>query len=87
MKKDIWFKPKRYGCGFYPVSVAGWLMTCVFLALTLSSAYINNLFENQMFYHQDGIRFLLDVVLLTGLFTYIGEKKMDEELKWRWGGK
>lgn len=84
-----WFKPKRYGYGFVPTSWEGWLMTLVLVGLIFASAYTNNFFEleasEEYLSTKDGLRFLLDVLLLSGMFTYLSEKKTKGELKWRWG--
>lgn len=83
MKKH-WFMPKLYGYGFVPVSWQGWLATLVFLALIILSAYVNNFFNCQVGI-QDGFGFLLNVIVLTCLFTIIFKDKVKGGLRWQWG--
>jgi hypothetical protein len=80
-----WFKPKRYGYGFYPITWEGWLFTLVLLLLVFVSAYLNN-FVIEATTH-DGLRFLLDVILITGVFTCLFKDKVKSGLRWQWGNK
>lgn len=86
-----WFKPKKYGYGFFPISWEGWLATLIMLGLVFLSAYTNGFFElsetNQALPPEDGARFLLDVFLILGISTFYFEKKTDGKVKWNWGGK
>ncbi len=82
-----WFVPKRYGYGFFPVTVEGWLATLGLLALVLLSAHINNFFVEPGPNKQQAIRFVLDACMLAGIATLFFEKKMKEPLRWRWGRK
>ena len=89
--KKYWFKPKNYGCGFYPISIEGWISTVVFIILIFISAYINGFFEidheakGLAVTTKDGLRFLLDVILLAGLFTVMFKDKLEGGLQWKWG--
>jgi hypothetical protein len=82
--KPYWFVPKSYGYGFVPVTFIGWVCTLIFVGLILLSAYINGFFHDAVT-KETGFRFLLDLVLLIGLFTVSFKDKVDGELKWRWG--
>ncbi len=86
--KKYWFKPKKYGIGFFPVSIEGWIASLVLMGLIFISAYTNNFFisgENTATCSKDGLRFLFDVVVLCCLFTALFITRLDGELKWRWG--
>lgn len=87
--KKYWFKPKRYGYGAYPVTWQGYLFLFVMIGLVLVSAYINGFFNlSQPTIPVESIlRFLLDLVILIGLFTALAHDKVDGELAWRWGEK
>lgn len=61
-----WFKQKRYGIGFYPVSKEGWMATMI-----LISAYINGLIGNEI---KNELRFLLDIMILSALFFVLFKK-------------
>lgn len=85
--KKYWFKPKKYGYGVYPISWEGWLATLLLIGLLFASAYINNFFEPtaEIVTIKNGLQFLLDVVILAGLFMLLITGKVNGELKWRWG--
>jgi hypothetical protein len=80
-----WFKPKRYGYGFYPVSWEGWLATLGLVFIILLSGCSNNFFIEPGPTKEQSIRFFLDIVIIASLATLLFEKKMQETLKWRWG--
>lgn len=82
---QYWFKPKRYGYGFYPISWQGWIATFGLLMLVLVSGSINNLFIEPGPDKSQTLRFILDIIVLSTLATLLFEKKMQEPLKWRWG--
>ena len=80
-----WFHQKTYGYGFVPVSWEGWLATFVFILMLLFAGYANSFFTTTGPNVQQGTRFLLDILILSGLFTIMFEKKCKGGLKWRWG--
>ena len=84
--KKYWFKPKRYGYGFYPISWEGWVFTLVLLGAIFASAYINNFFTDSVSIKQ-GLRYLLDIAFIMGLFSILAKGKTKGELKWQWGRK
>ncbi len=86
MSNKYWFKPKRYGYGFTPVTWEGWLATLILVVLIFVSAYINGFFTSQI-ENKGEFRFLLDVLVLTTLFSLISKNKVRDKLGWRWGNK
>lgn len=78
------FKPKKYGYGFTPVSLGGWIATLVLLGIVLGAAYVNGIF-NETVSNMQVYRYILDLFLIIGVFTYWAEKHCDGEVKWRWG--
>ncbi|AHB40297.1 MAG: hypothetical protein ACD_25C00120G0007 [uncultured bacterium] len=80
--KKYWFRPRRLGYGFAPISWEGWLATLVLIILLLLSAYTNGIWEEGVS-SKGGIRFLLDVVIFTCLFTALYKDKVDGSLRWR----
>ena len=86
MSHKYWFKPKNYGYGFYPVTWEGWLATAVFVIVLLISGCINNIFVDNVTM-KEGMRFFLDVLIFSSIATIFFDKKMKEDLKWRWGRK
>lgn len=87
---QYWFHPKRYGFGFgIPTCWQGWLSLAILLGLILLSAHTNNLLivtENStIMTEKDGLRFLLDVIIITGVFTALLRDKVEGGLVWHWG--
>ena len=82
--KKYWFKPKKFGYGFVPISWEGWLATLGFIIVIFILAYINKIFAKDIA-TKDGFRFLFDLAVLCVLFTLICKRKLDGKLKWRWG--
>ena len=81
-KKQIWFKAKRYGWGWYPISWQGWAITLVYaLALVRIFTWAD------MTSHSGSdslIKFGPPFIIITGLFLVICYNK-GEMPKWRWG--
>jgi hypothetical protein len=80
-KKVLWFKSKRYGWGWYPVTWQGWAVTGGFvLYVLLLSALIGNSLESR----EGLVSFLfltfLGVVILLAICFKTGETP-----RWRWG--
>ena len=80
--KKFWFRPKRLGYGFAPISWEGWLATLTLIILLLLSAYTNGIWEEEVS-SKDEIRLLLDVIILACLFTVLYKDKVDGGLRWR----
>ena len=76
MTNKYWFKPKRYGYGVVPSSLEGWLVTLIFILITIYAAIK---IENNSFHFM--------VILIIGIiiFTLIAKNKTEGEWKWRWG--
>ena len=81
-----WFRPKSYGCGFYPISWEGWMAIFVMLLLIVLSGLINGIFEEGTTAKQE-IRFILDMFFIASISTLFFERKMKEPFQWRWGRK
>jgi hypothetical protein len=81
-----WFKPKRYGYGFYPVSWQGWAATLILLFLILLAGAADGVFEEGAT-HKQIARFILDAFFIAAIATIIFERKMKERLLWRWGSR
>lgn len=74
-KKDIWFKAKHYGWGWYPCTWQGWLVLFIWLILFLLTV--------KRFDHE-WLKNLMIVFILTGILIWICYKK-GEKPRWRWG--
>ena len=87
MKKQ-WFKSKKYGIGFFPITIEGWMATLALMGLIFLSAYTNNFFISEAesaIGPKDSLRFLFDVIVLCCLFTVLFQDRLKDGLKWRWG--
>ena len=83
-KKPYWFKVRRYGYGWVPVTWQGWMVIIVFLALTCAGMLIF-LIDG---YSEDllGLIFIAYLgILVTGLV--IVSSKTGPKPRWRWGKK
>ena len=86
-----WFKARRYGWGWTPVSVEGWLVVWAFLVLTLASiaAFVWVLSADLMMRRPAAaalaiLVFLLWMGLLVGAQAWIA-RRTGERPRWRWG--
>ena len=89
MKKNnnnFWFKRKRYGWGWIPVTWQGWLVIVVELLFifSLSGVLLKDVPKNT--YQSEVGTFLILVFLSTLLLVFITYKKGPKP-KWRWGKK
>lgn len=82
--KKLWFRAKRFGWGWTPITWQGWVSTVVFVAFLLS---IINSAENWNKTLKEGVvELIIPLVVVTASFFSIcflrGEKPV-----WRWGRK
>ena len=84
---ELWFQARRYGWGWKPVTVEGWLVVVVYLAVL---GAITGVFLYQLRHGADPRRaafyFVLAVATLAGLLIAIGWLT-GERPRWRWGGE
>ena len=75
-EKQLWFKAKSYGWGWYPITWAGWFVVLFYvISLMATSFFING--GIIMF-----VLFFVETVILILISNAKGEKP-----EWRWGGK
>lgn len=75
IKKDkLWFKAKRYGWGWYPVTWQGWLVTFIFVCLMIFSPID---IEKNIFL------FMIWIIVMC-LFLFMICKLKGEKPKWSW---
>jgi uncharacterized membrane protein len=84
MSKKLWFKAKRYGWGWVPVTWGGWLTVLGFVVFQIWNAFRLDETSHSV---SDTVRpFILEsvvaVVVLIAICYYKGEKP-----SWRWGGR
>ncbi len=79
----LWFKAKRYGYGWYPVTWQGWAIVVLYIGGLLSEVMLVNSSANP----EDSnflINFFPRVLVLTVFLIVICRAK-GEPAKWRWG--
>lgn len=78
----LWFASKRYGWGWVPVTIEGWLVTLGFIGLIL----LNSLRFDEPTLQQTSkvVEFLAETFLLVGALIAICFWK-GEKPRWRWG--
>lgn len=84
MPGQRWFRAKRYGWGWVPVTWQGWLIIGAHIAIIGSGAYI--LFDGLTTTNTQLALFFVWTFLWTMPVMYICFRK-GEEPRWRWGGK
>ena len=85
-KNNFWFKRKRYGLGWVPVTWQGWLLIVieVLFLLLLSKVLLKDVSENT---YQNEVGVFLAIVFLSILVLVFISHKKGPSLKWRWGKK
>lgn len=84
MAKKYWFTAKKYGWGWKPTSMEGWIVTVLY---TLSIFYFFFQFDARSHSVSDTlISFLPVAIILTGLLIAICYR-YGEKPRWQWGEK
>ncbi len=84
-RTDYWFKRRRYGYGWIPVSWQGWLVVLAFVVFVLLGALsIKDVPENT--FTKEVAFYLLFVFIATTALVKISYLKGPKP-KWRWGKK
>ena len=79
MTKKYWNKRKRYGWGWTPTTLIGWLFFAAFvIAMVIPSLYIAK--------EDVSIWYLVYVAVLVAVFILV-TVKVSPKPKWRWGKK
>ncbi len=81
-EKKLWFRRKRYGWGWYPISWEGWLIIVVYIL-----ALVSNFTTIDATQHSNSdtlINFAPRFIILTLILILICYKK-GEKPKWSWG--
>ena len=83
-KKDIWFKAKEYGYGWYPSNFIGWSVILIWIFIEIISFLIID--NNSHSVSDTLIKFIPFSIILIIILIYICYKK-GEKPAWRWKGK
>lgn len=84
-KQNYWFKRRRYGYGWTPVTRRGWLAIIGFLAVVLGSVFTIKEAAWDEFTSEAFVCIVL-FALSVAVLVYISYKKGPMP-KWRWGSK
>ncbi len=77
MKKELWFKAKEYGWGWYPCSWQGWLVLLAWAVLFVLAIVKMD---------HEWLKNLVFIIILIAVLIGICLKK-GEKPRWRWGRK
>jgi hypothetical protein len=85
MKKNkYWFKSKRFGWGFVPISWEGWGIVFLWVVMIVFGAYLSNMFSESVS-GKDGFTFLFYISSLIIVSMPLHIKKCKDKPRWRWG--
>lgn len=76
MEKEIWFKRKLYGWGWYPSSWQGFVLMILFILSIIWSAYY--------FLPDRMTEYFISIILAVIILIWICYKK-GEKPRWSWG--
>ena len=83
MEKKLWFKRKKYGWGWYPVTWQGWAIIVAYIALLL---FFAGTIDNNSPTKEIIFTFFIPGIVLTALLIRICYRT-GEKPKWQWGEK
>ncbi|MBF0485154.1 MAG: hypothetical protein HQL16_01440 [Candidatus Omnitrophica bacterium] len=86
--EKYWFKPKSCGWGIgLPITWQGWLAILVLLFLTGVCAFMDGILtpRRTMLPLDAVVTFSIQILVLSILFCYVFQSKVEGGLKWRWG--
>ncbi len=79
----LWFKRKRYGWGWTPVTWEGWVVLVIYVAIILAAGFP---IDDNSPTREIIFTFALPIVLSTIAMIRICYKK-GESPRWQWGGE
>lgn len=83
--RNYWFKRRRYGYGWTPVTWQGWLTVILFLVIVLSeSAVLRDMPRNTL---SPEVIVYLSLFLVSTLLLVVISSKKGPSPRWRWGSK
>lgn len=79
-----WFKAKRYGWGWYPVTWQGWAVLVMYVFAVLTTVFYIDRHEHSA---SDSLMGFFPLVYILTVFLIIICYKTGEKPSWRWGDK
>ncbi len=83
MEKKLWFRAKRYGWGWYPITWQGWAVIALYVISLLHIAFDMPKFPSTLDLIGDLILPITGLTMILISVCY----KTGEKPHWRWGGK
>ncbi len=84
IEKKLWFRAKRYGWGWYPVTWQGWAVLLMYVFVLVSNVIYLNHHEHSV--SDFLMQFFPQTFILTVFLIIICEAK-GEKAGWRWAGR
>lgn len=85
MQPPYWFKRRRYGWGFTPVTWQGWLSLLVMILIAIGTSFILPYKQQNPSANDLTVFFIIIIIDIIGFF--ILALKTSPAPKWRWGKK
>jgi len=83
--KEYWFKRRRYGWGWRPVSWQAWTAVGLYLSVVLFGAWLINGKPDNQFTIEIGM--YLAIVVVASIVLIAFSHRHGPSPKWRWGAK
>lgn len=75
-KKELWFRRKIYGLGWFPITWQGWAVVLGFAGIITINAFLLG--------KSNEFLLIIETFILAMILIFICYKK-GEKLKWKWG--
>jgi len=85
-QKKLWFRAKRYGLGWTPMSWEGWLCIAAYAAVMIADVQWYTVAMNANPLDSQNITAIFVAILILAIAALIGiSYKKGEKPRWRWG--
>lgn len=82
--KKYWFKNKKYGWGWYPATIEGWICIALFIAsLFITGIIVQSFTNNEAMF---AAIYSTLILIQAGILVFVSYKK-GEKPRWSWGDK
>ena len=81
--KKLWFRAKRYGYGWYPMTWQGWLVIGVYVLIALADARLLEMSPKST----TTLAWFIGIIVVATILLLIISWRTGEKARWRWGDK
>lgn len=81
-----WFRPKKYGWGYVPISWEGWVLTIAFILIFIGLANVTGIHDKNASL-KNAFYFATGLLVFVFIFHKIAKPLTKGQVKWNWGGK